>query len=74
MRRVAGLTDAIAGDGLRARFSGGCCGGSGCSAGDIGADDVVGEIQIETQRVLLLHRRTAEVSTRELYEHAGQMN
>ncbi|GAB4985826.1 hypothetical protein MAHJHV61_25770 [Mycobacterium avium subsp. hominissuis] len=32
------------------------------------------KIQIETQRVLLLHKQTAVISTRELYEQAGQMN
>lgn len=32
------------------------------------------KIQVETQRVLLLHKGTAEVSTRELYEQAAQRN
>lgn len=39
---VAGFSDAVVGDGLRAWFSGGCCGGGWGSAGDAGgADDAV---------------------------------
>ncbi|WP_101953380.1 hypothetical protein [Mycobacterium intracellulare] len=32
------------------------------------------KIQIEAQRVLLLHKQTAEIAARELYEQTGQMN
>ena len=39
---VAGVSDAVVGDGFRARLGGGCFGGWCCSACDTGSDDVVG--------------------------------